>query len=591
MNEWLKKVLGKIKDLWSKWKPIQKVIFFGIIAAIIVAIVVAASVTSKPSKSLLFSAPITEENLRVEILDRIDKENLNAEIDANGFIYVDNDNTAVRLRTILEMENLTPSNVNIWDTLGNRSWSETDDDRNVKIAEVKRRVIERHLQTLADIDMADVQVVQPKKEIFSRQQVPPSASVIIKVKNGSDLLENKKKIKGIERIVLNNVPGITHEYLVITDIDNNVLNDFESMAASDALDVVAKGRKLIQREETRIRAEVLKLFQNTYKVDRARDMRIAVEMDFSKKSSEATEYSPIQIKADNPDTPYDDSEYRDVLPISQQTVTNEWQGTGYNPEGPAGVEGQTPPVYSDMSNVIGKSVQTGVTQNNVVNTKQISEETAPTINKISVALNLDGKWEFPSSIDESLPDEVKKRMRVVSYKDKATKTKKIYVMDDKNIIRNYIPISDAEKKDAENLIKGAIGYNRNRGDIVTVTNIAYDRDDEFRELEGEILAREQRNKAILIILGAVVVVLIGFIMFKLISREIERRRRQREQELLEAQRRRTEEQLWNAKDDEQVVSMSVEESRRLELQENAIAMAKEHPEDVAMLIRTWLMEE
>ena len=24
---------------------------------------------------------------------------------------------------------------------------------------------------------------------------------------------------------------------------------------------------------------------------------------------------------------------------------------------------------------------------------------------------------------------------------------------------------------------------------------------------------------------------------------------------------------------------------------NAIAMAKEHPEDVAMLIRTWLMEE
>jgi flagellar M-ring protein FliF len=27
------------------------------------------------------------------------------------------------------------------------------------------------------------------------------------------------------------------------------------------------------------------------------------------------------------------------------------------------------------------------------------------------------------------------------------------------------------------------------------------------------------------------------------------------------------------------------------LQETAVAMAKEHPEDVAMLIRTWLMEE
>ena len=39
------------------------------------------------------------------------------------------------------------------------------------------------------------------------------------------------------------------------------------------------------------------------------------------------------------------------------------------------------------------------------------------------------------------------------------------------------------------------------------------------------------------------------------------------------------------------VSMSVEERKRLELQENAINMAKEHPEDVALLIRTWLMEE
>ena len=39
------------------------------------------------------------------------------------------------------------------------------------------------------------------------------------------------------------------------------------------------------------------------------------------------------------------------------------------------------------------------------------------------------------------------------------------------------------------------------------------------------------------------------------------------------------------------VSMSVEERKRLELQEHAINMAKEHPEDVAQLIRTWLREE
>ena len=39
------------------------------------------------------------------------------------------------------------------------------------------------------------------------------------------------------------------------------------------------------------------------------------------------------------------------------------------------------------------------------------------------------------------------------------------------------------------------------------------------------------------------------------------------------------------------VELSVEERARMEMQENAINMAREHPEDVAQLIRTWLLEE
>ena len=39
------------------------------------------------------------------------------------------------------------------------------------------------------------------------------------------------------------------------------------------------------------------------------------------------------------------------------------------------------------------------------------------------------------------------------------------------------------------------------------------------------------------------------------------------------------------------VELSVEDRARLEMQENAVNMAREHPEDVAQLIRTWLVEE
>ncbi|GHT54261.1 hypothetical protein FACS1894106_5500 [Spirochaetia bacterium] len=64
----------------------------------------------------------------------------------------------------------------------------------------------------------------------------------------------------------------------------------------------------------------------------------------------------------------------------------------------------------------------------------------------------------------------------------------------------------------------------------------------------------------------------------------EEARARREQEIRESAIAAAEEQGVD-------VSMSVEERTRMELQENAANMAKEHPDDVAQLIRTWLSEE
>lgn len=69
------------------------------------------------------------------------------------------------------------------------------------------------------------------------------------------------------------------------------------------------------------------------------------------------------------------------------------------------------------------------------------------------------------------------------------------------------------------------------------------------------------------------------------------RRRLAEEARIRQQEEERQRALLEAQQQGMEVTMSVEERKRAELQENAIAMAKEHPEDVAMLIRTWLMEE
>ena len=571
MNEWLKKMIDKTKEFWKNSSIVKKVILIGIIVTIIGAIVVATNVSSKPTTVKLFNAAVTDETLRSQILDRISQENIEAFVSDDGYISVLDDKTARKMRSILVTEGLTPSNVDIFEGFYNRSWSTTDKEQNIRLKNLITQNLKMHLESLSDISSANVTLVLPENELFASDQKPVSASVILNIKSSSNLANERKRLLGIQKLILSAVEGLTAENLTISDMDGNVLNDFEGMADMDRVSVIERQQKLRRKLEAQLKADVLIALQKTKTEDRIRDLNVTIDMDMSEKSNESTIYTPIEMKADNKDTPYDESVYVEGLPISQQTVTKEWQGTGYNPEGPAGVEGQNPPVYSDMSNVIGKSTETGVTQNNAVNTTHSKETVAPRPGRVTVSVNIDGEW---------------KKLR-----DPKTHT---YMIDEKtgSIAREYIPVSSEELLALTNYVKNAVGYKKDRGDEVTVTNIKIDRSAQFAEEDEEYFKKQQTRRTILLVLISIAVVLVGFILFRIISKEIERRKRLREEELLRQQQAAREQALWNATDESGVqVTMSVEESRRAELQENAINMAKEHPEDVAMLIRTWLMEE
>ncbi len=573
MNEWLNKMMAKAKDFWKSASIIKKVILFAVLAAIVIVIVVTTRVSSAPATVRLFNAPVKDETRMEQILDRLSQENVQAFTDDNGYVSVIDEKTARKMRSILMSEGLTPSAWNPFADFYNRSWSATDLEQNVKLKNAITSRVEQQLEALDDIAAANVTINIPETKLFTADQNPVSASVILTLLPSSDLPSNKKKQKNLQRLILTMVEGLKEENLTISDTDAHVLNDFENLDEVTRLSNIERQQKIRHQEEAKLKASILKHLQVLAKEKRIGDLVVNIEMDMSEKSLESTVYTPIQRKADNPNTPYDDSDYVDTLPLSQQTVTKEWQGTGYNPEGPAGVEGQTPPVYSDMSNVVGKSVETGVTQNNVINTTHTVETVAPQTGRTSVSLNVDGKWTL--------------------LRDPKTHD---YIVDDAEdgtggLKRKYTPVPPEELAEYKKLVEAAINYNQLRGDSVQVTNIQVDRSEEFEKFDNEYFQKQQTKRTILLSLIAVAVVLIGFILFRIISKEMERRRRAREEELLRQQQLAREQALWEAKDEAQTVTMSVEESRRAELQENAINMAKEHPEDVAMLIRTWLMEE
>lgn len=568
MNEWLKKVVASLKGLWSKWSLVQKIILFAVIAAVVVAFIVMMTFSAQPSAVPLFSVPITDEAARDKIIYRLDEENVSSNVNAAGLITVKDEATARRMRSILVREDLVPSNVDPWNLFDVERWTTTDFERNVNLRRSITEMVRQHIEALDDVDRANVVINVPEKTLLAADQDPTTASVVITPKPGSDITTNKKKIEGIQKLLITSVPGLTAENISISDPSGVIINDFEGMESSERVDIIAKEQKLIKEQEMYYRARILAALQNTFSADRVRDLNVKIDMDMSKRQVSGTEYSPIVIKPDDPNTPYDDSEVRDYLPISTETVTKKWTGTGFNPEGPAGVEGQNPPVYSDMSNLIGTSEESGVKQNNVLNTAEYLEEKSPSIDRITVSVNIDGTWEK-------------------EYDEKGN----LIINPNGSIARKYIPVDPAVLASTTSLIQSAIGYDRIRGDTVSVQNIQYDRSAQFAEEDEKFRKAQQQRTTILVSIAGIAAILLAFVVIRLITRSIERRRRLKQEEMLRQSQLEREKTIWEAEQAGMEVTMSVEERRRAELQENAVTMAKEHPEDVAMLIRTWLMEE
>ncbi|MBB5226181.1 flagellar M-ring protein FliF [Treponema ruminis] len=593
MNDWLKNTTAKLKSLWAAWKPVQKAIAAGILVAVIVVLVLVFKGSSKPTTIPLFNTPITDSNARADIAYRLDQENIKYTLnETTGLIYVDDEVTARRAKAILVAEDLIPNRVDVFSQmLDVTNWSTTDFEREKNDLRRVTNQVKQHIESLDDIASADVVITPGQNSIYESQRVPATASVTLRFKNGSVMEHDRKRIQGIQRLILRSVSGLTEDNIVISNTAGDILNDFAGMAEIDRLSLIERTEKFKLKLASEKRAKVIGSLQSIYGEDRVRDLDVNVDMDTSKVSSDKTIHTPIMITEQDPSKPYDTTEKRDYLPISTQTVTKEWTGTGYNPEGPAGVEGQNPPVYSDMSNVIGKSTETGVIQNNVVNVEHRTEERMPAVDRITVSVNIDGNWEKitdgagnPVFVTEKNLDALKSQ-----YPDWEDQVKYRFALG--HILRIYSPLSSDELEQTANYLQGAIGYDASRNYRVVVTNIKFNRQNEQDLEDAAIIRAQQTRKTIMLVLIGVVVILIAFIVFRMISRELERRRRLREEELLRRQQAEREKALWDAKQEGMEVTMSVEERKRAELQENAIAMAKEHPEDVAMLIRTWMMEE
>ena len=570
MPQRLTEFLNRLQELWSGWSAARRIILIGAVLIVIGAFVLLSVLSSQPAQAVIFNAAVSDEQLADRISTALDAENIPHQIGADGRFYTDNESIARRARTLLVREDLLPGQLDPWSFFTNMPrWTVTEYDQDVNIRIALTTNLEQHISALADVDSAQVTLVMPDNELFIEDQKPATASVIIQPKPGSDIAENRRKVEGIVKLIQFAVEGLQPENITIADIRGNVLNDFEGMEDFDSLDLAARMLRQKRDLEVEYTANILRSLHNVFTPSRVDIVNFDIDLEFVKKAIETVEHFPVTMREDDPDTPYSELEVVPSITRSRESVRENFEGTGFNPEGPPGSEGQTPPSYRDLTNLVGVWDADRNTENFEVNVKNTTEEKSPyEIQRISLGMVIDGTWAI--TFDEE---------------------GEILVGPDGLRQREYTPVPEDILRQARQVVQGAVGFSGARGDIVTVENIPFDRTEQFRLEDAEWLRRRQIQRIILWSIIGVAGVIFLFAAARLITSQIERRRREREEELARQHQAMREAALRSAEEEGMDVEMSVQERTRIEMQENARNLARENPEDVAQLLRTWLAED
>lgn len=342
----------------------------------------------------------------------------------------------------------------------------------------------RTISSFQSVEAARVHLVMPKRELFTRDKVEPTASVALKVAGTASV--DKGEIAAIRHLVATAVPGLKPERITIVDNNGKLLaKGGDSEDSANAYTEEAEEYRVTY--ENRLRSTVERLLEQSVGVGKVK-AEVHAEIDFDRTVRNLEKYDPegqvvrsvqsvTENEQSNEKTQNDTVSVGNNLPDANQNAAGGSNNTARN-------RAEETTNYEISKEVINSVKETG------------------TVKRLSIAVLVDGMY-----------------------------------AENKDGELQYTPRTEEEIASIERLVRSAVGYDEKRGDEVSVVNIQFAEGPKEIFSEGPMDWIKEDLSGIIqtFVLGGVAILAILLVIRPLVARAIETAEQaQREDEMEQA---------------------------------------------------------
>lgn len=498
------------------------------------------------------------------IIQRLEQLNIPYQASSDGTSISVPDAQSGRVRMLLAEEGL-PAGGGVGYEIFNQpeSFGTTSFLQNLNQQRALEGELARTIRTMQAVANARVQLVLPRRELFSRDASQARASVFLELRGTL----NREQIQAIQHLVSNGVPQLEPDRVSIVDSRGRLLAAGTGSNSISAQQASAEEQRI--SIEQRLSQRIEEILGRTVGFDKVR-AQVTVELDMDSITTNSETFDPESQVA------------RSTQSVNEKNETNE-PSTGAGSNDAVSVAnnlptsdgaGTAPVAAAPSSTPTSRQNRTEETTNfEISRTTQSQVRNPGAIKRISVAVLVDGTYATEGTGEEA--EQV------------------------------YKPRSEQELGQYSALVRSAVGFDGNRGDVVEVANMQFAQDTNMGA--GNMLENLASNPQLMQMAQMLVTGLLGLLVLMVVIRTLVR-------PLLdfktEAEKQEGAPQLsgpgvsaitQQLEDAEQAMEEGVSDSmidlNRVDGRVKASSMKKmgeiidKHPEEAVAIIRQWIYAE